>query len=201
MLDARLRPLIDPPLNAAGRRLAAAGVSADAVTIAGFLVGMTAAVAIALGRPDAALALFLAGRLADGLDGAVARATRKTDRGGFLDIVLDFILYGSIPLAFAILDPARNALPAAVLLMSFFANGTTFLAYAIMAERRKMESTAQGVKSLYYMSGLAEGFETVVALAAFCLWPAHFPLIAYAYATLCFLSAMGRILMAWRVLK
>ena len=116
-------------------------------------------------------------------------------------IVLDFILYGAMPLAFAILDPARNALPAAVLLMSFFANGTTFLAYAIMAERRQLETSAQGVKSLYYVSGLAEGFETVVALAAFCIWPQHFPVIAYTYATLCFLSASGRILIAWRVLK
>lgn len=201
MLDARIRPLIDPPLNAMGRWIARSGVSADAVTITGFLFGMLAALAIALGRVDAALWLFLTGRLADGLDGAVARATVKTDRGGYLDIVLDFILYGAIPLAFAILDPSRNALPAAVLLMSFFANGTTFLAYAIMAERRKLETSAQGVKSLYYVSGLAEGFETVIALAAFCIWPQHFPVIAYSYAVLCFLSAFGRILIAWRVLR
>lgn len=201
MLDARIRPLIDPPLNAAGRALARAGVTADMVTIGGFALGLGAAALIAVGRVDLGLALFLAGRLADGLDGAVARATAKTDRGGYLDIVLDFLLYGAIPLAFAILDPARNALPAAVLLMSFFANGTTFLAFAIMAAKRDLETTAQGTKSLYYVSGLAEGFETVVALAAFCIWPQHFPLIAYAYATLCFLSAGGRILFAWRVLK
>ncbi len=201
MLDARIRPLIDPPLNAMGRWIARWGVSADAVTITGFLFGMAAAVAIATGHVHAALWLFLAGRLADGLDGAVARATVKTDRGGYLDIVLDFILYGTIPLAFAILDPTRNALPAAVLLLSFFANGTTFLAYAIMAERKGLETSAQGAKSLYYVSGLAEGFETVIALAAFCIWPQHFPVIAYAYATLCFLSAFGRILIACRTLK
>lgn len=200
MLDARIRPLIDPPLDAAGRRLARLGITADAVTLAGFALGMAAAASIVAGLTGLALVLFLAGRIADGLDGAVARATRKTDRGGYLDIVLDFLLYGAIPLAFAILDPAHNALPAAILLMSFFANGTTFLAYAIMAERRKMETTAQGVKSLYYVSGLAEGFETVAVLAAFCLWPQHFPLIAYGYATLCFLSAFGRIVIAWRVL-
>lgn len=201
MFDARIRPLIDPPLNAVGRSLARSGVTADAVTIGGFMLGMAGAAAIVLDRVDLALWLFLTGRLADGLDGAVARATTKTDRGGYLDIVLDFILYGAMPLAFAILDPSSNALPAAVLLMSFFANGTTFLAYAIMAERRQMETSAQGVKSLYYVSGLAEGFETVVALAAFCIWPQHFPVIAYGYATLCFLSASGRILIAWRLLK
>ncbi len=200
MFDSHIRPLIDPPLNRAGRWLAGRGVTADAVTLAGFGIGMAAAGAIAFGRLDLGLWLFLAGRLADGLDGAVARATKKTDRGGFLDIVLDFILYGAIPLAFAIHDPSANALAAAVLLMSFFANGTTFLAFAIMAAKRDIETTAQGQKSLYYMSGLAEGFETVVVLAAFCVWPQHFALIAYAYAMLCFASSFGRILIAWRVL-
>lgn len=200
MFDARIRPLIDPPLNEAGRRLARSGITADAVTIFGFALGMAAAMAIALGRIDIGLGLFLIGRLADGLDGAVARATRNTDRGGFLDIVLDFLLYGAIPLAFAIHDPVRNALPAAVLLMSFFANGTAFLAFAIMAERRKIETDAQGQKSLFYMAGLVEGFETVVALAAMCLFPAWFAEIAYGYAALCFASAFGRILFAWRVL-
>lgn len=200
MFDARIRPWIDPPLNRAGRSLADAGITADAVTITGFLIGMAAALAIALGRIELGLGLFLIGRLADGLDGAVARATRKTDRGGFLDIVLDFLLYGAIPLAFAIHNPGQNALPAAVLLMSFFANGTAFLAFAIMAERRKIETEAQGQKSLFYMAGLAEGFETVVALAAMCLFPGWFAEIAYAFAALCFASAFGRILIAWRVL-
>lgn len=200
MFDARIRPLIDPPLNEAGRRLARSGITADAVTIFGFALGMTAATAIALGRIDIGLGLFLVGRLADGLDGAVARATRKTDRGGFLDIVLDFLLYGAIPLAFAIHDPVQNALPAAVLLMSFFANGTAFLAFAIMAVRRKIETDAQGQKSLFYMAGLVEGFETVVALAAMCLFSTWFAEIAYGYAALCFASAFGRILFACRVL-
>ena len=54
----------------------------------------------------AALLLFILNRLFDGLDGAVARATRRTDRGGFLDIVFDFAVYGAVPLAFALREPA-----------------------------------------------------------------------------------------------
>ena len=167
MFDARIRPLIDPPLNAAGRRIAGWGISANAVTFAGFVTGIAGVVLIAFGEPLAGLVVIVLSRLADGLDGAVARATEKTDLGGFLDIVLDFIFYGAVPLAFAIHDPANNAVPAAVLLLSFFANGTTFLAYAIMAEKREIETTAQGVKSLYYMSGLAEGAETILAIILF----------------------------------
>ena len=200
MFDARIRPLIDPPLNAMGRRLAAWGISANTVTVLGFVTGMVGVVLIALGAPLAGLAVIIVSRIADGLDGAVARATEKTDLGGFLDIVLDFIFYGAVPLAFAILDPGQNALPAAVLLLSYFANGTTFLAYAIMAEKRHLETEAQGAKSLYYMSGLAEGGETILAIILFCVFPAYFPVIAYGYAILCYASAAGRILLAWRTL-
>lgn len=200
MFDARIRPLIDPPLNAAGRGLAAIGVSANQVTIAGFAFGMSGVALIAFGAPLAALAVILLSRLADGLDGAVARATRKTDLGGFLDIVLDFIFYGAVPLAFAVLDPAANALAAATLLLSFFANGSTFLAYAIMAERQSKVTTAQGIKSLYYIAGLAEGTETIVFIALFCLFPGWFVPLAYSYAGLCFLSAAGRIAIAARTL-
>ena len=200
MFDARIRPLIDPPLNAAGRQLAAWGISANSVTILGFILGMGGVVLIALGALIAGLAIIIVSRIADGLDGAVARATEKTDLGGFLDIVLDFIFYGAVPLAFAILDPGQNALPAAVLLLSYFANGTTFLAYAIMAEKRALETEAQGVKSLYYMSGLAEGGETILAIVLFCLFPAYFPVVAYGYAVLCYASAAGRILLARRTL-
>ena len=201
MFDDRIRPLIDPPLNAIGRRIAGFGISANTVTVIGFVTGIAGALLIAVGEPAVGLIVIIVSRLADGLDGAVARATEKTDIGGFLDIVLDFIFYGAVPLAFAIHDPANNALPAAVLLLSFFANGTTFLAYAIMAEKRDIETTAQGVKSLYYMSGLAEGAETILAIILFCLFPAYFAAIAYAYAALCYASAAGRIMLAWKTLR
>jgi len=200
MFDARIRPLIDPLLNCAGRWLAHRDITANAVTVAGFLIGMAAVPAIIAGYDLLAFALVLASRLADGLDGAVARATQKTDLGGFLDIVLDFIFYGAVPLAFAIRAPEDNALACAVLLMSFFANGTTFLGFAIMAAKREVETSAQGIKSLYYMMGLAEGAETIAFLALICLMPSYFPALAYAYAALCFASAGGRIVFAAQAL-
>ncbi|MFM6999566.1 MAG: CDP-alcohol phosphatidyltransferase family protein [Limnohabitans sp.] len=79
------------------------------------------------------MALLLASRLLDGLDGSVARLTQPTDAGGFLDIALDFVFYAAIPLAFAVAQPATNALPAA-LLASFIGTGSSFLAFAALAE-------------------------------------------------------------------
>ena len=199
MFDARIRPLIDPPLNAVGRWLAARGITADWVTIAGFVLGMSAAVAIAFEDYLLGLVLIIVSRLADGLDGAVARATQKTDLGGYLDIVLDFIFYGAVPLAFAIADPQQNAIPAAVLLMGFFANGTAFLAFELMAERHKPEGADQDQKPAHTVTGIAEGSETIIVLIAFCIFPHYFPEIAYVYAALCFASAGHRILAAWKI--
>ena len=105
----------------------------------------------------AALALVPLSRLADGLDGAVARARRPTDFGGLLDIVCDFVFYGAVPLAFAWRDPAATACAAAFLLFTFYVNGASFLAYAALAAKRGLETTTRGVKSIYFTAGLVEG--------------------------------------------
>ena len=202
MLDGALRKPMDAATAPLGRGLARAGVSANAITLAGLAFGLGAALVIAAqGALIWALGLILANRLADGLDGAVARVRGKTDFGGYLDIICDFIFYGAIPLAFALRSP-ENALPAAVLLASFYVNGATFLAYAIFAEKRgltqKPSDRARGDKSLHFTAGLAEGFETIAVFAAFCLWPAGFAALSYTFAALCLASAAARMALATR---
>jgi phosphatidylglycerophosphate synthase len=202
MFDAALRPLIDPPLAAAGRRLAAAGIGADAVTIAGFALGVIAAVLIAVGEPLLAVPLVLLNRLMDGLDGAVARAGGGgTDRGGFLDIALDFAFYGLVPLAFAVLDPVANALAAAALIAAFYVNGAAFLAFAAVAARRGLTTAAQGEKTIYYLAGIAEGTETIAVFLAMCLVPDWFAALAWLFAALTWASAIARIIGSFRTLR
>ena len=145
----------------------------------------------------AGLVLILVSRLCDGLDGAVARQTGKTDLGGYLDIVLDFAFYGLVPLAFVVARP-ENGLAGAVLIFSFYANGASFLAFAIMAEKRGIETEARGPKSLHFTTGLAEATETIFVFCLFCLWPSAFPPIAFGFAALCLLTAMSRIALAMR---
>lgn len=201
MLDARIRPLIDPPLNIFGLHLARVGVSANAITLTGFALGMLAAVAIACGHTFAGFVLIALNRLFDGLDGAVARANKKTDLGGYLDITLDFFFYGAIPISFAILAPETNGLPAAALLASFYANGSAFLAFAIMAEKRRLSTSRQGIKSLYYLGGLAEGTETIALFLLMALFPAWFPVLAWTFAGICTVSAGARVLISYHILK
>lgn len=197
MFDAKLRPLIDPPLDRAGVLLAGWGISANAVTLAGLATGLAGAAAITQHAYLPALVLILFGRILDGLDGAVARATRPSDFGGYLDIVADFAFYVAVPLAFGVAMP--DAMPAAALLIaSFTLTGISFLAYAVMAAKHGRETEAHGKKSFFYNSGLAEGTETIVAFTLMCLLPSAFVTIAIIYAALCIATVGQRSWAAFR---
>ena len=199
MLDRAAQALIAPVLGWAAGALARRGVAADAITLAGFGLGLGGAGWIATGHPLIGLGMLLASRLADGLDGAVARRTQATDRGAFLDITLDFAFYASVPLAFALVDPAANALAAAVLLAAFIGTASSFLAFAVLAERRGLASLAYPNKGLYYLGGLTEATETLACFAAMCWWPAAFAPLALGFAALCGLTWLARLQAGWLV--
>jgi phosphatidylglycerophosphate synthase len=199
MLDRLALKLVKPAVEAAAQKMAARGVTADQATLAGFGFGMIAAILIAFGFTTLAILPILLNRALDGVDGALARMSRTTERGAFLDISLDFVFYAAIPLAFAGLAPEQNAMAAAVLLAAFVATGTSFLAFAVMAEKRGLKSTAYPSKSFYYLGGLTEGTETILCFLAMCWWPQHFVAIAIAYAALCALTAGTRLVAGWKM--
>lgn len=194
MLDSRLRRLIDPPLNAAAGVLSGK-ISANSITIGGFFIGLGCFFAISQENFQLALGLLLLNRLADGLDGAVARQTAATDLGAYLDIVSDFLLWALLPLGFVLADTA-NGFAAAVLLSSFAMSMTGFLAFAVQAEKRGQSSEAQGKKGMYYLAGLAEGAETVGFFVFSLLFPAYFAQAALVFAAFVYLSVIGRLIVS-----
>lgn len=193
VFDRAFNALAQRPLHSAARWLHERGVRADAVTVAGFAVGLLALPLIATGHPLWALAAMAANRVGDGLDGALARLGTPTDRGAFLDIAFDFLFYASIPLGFALADPVANALPAAVLLFAFMGTGSSFLAFAVLAARRGLASTAFPQKGFYYLGGLTESTETMATFALMCVLPGWFGPLAYGFAALCGLTTAMRI--------
>ena len=197
MIDAALQPLVARLLDDPARALAARGVTADQVTLAGFALGVLAVPALAAGWDGLALVLILSNRLADGLDGAVARLTGPTDRGAFLDIALDFLFYALVPLGFALSDPGANALAAAALVTAFVGTGSSFLAFAVMAERRGLRATAFPSKGLHFLGGLTEGTETIAFFAAICLFPDAFAPLAWGFAALCLITTATRWHAGW----
>jgi phosphatidylglycerophosphate synthase len=198
MLDRRATALLRPAVTAGARALVRAGLGANAITLAGFALGMVAAILIATGSYLTGAWVIIAARICDALDGAVARQTQATDAGGFLDIALDFLFYASIPLAFAVANPQAHALPAAVLLAAFIGTSSSFLAFAVLAAKRGLTNLDYPDKSIYFLGGLTEATETLGFFIAMCLWPRHFPALAYAFAALCTVTTGMRIWWGWR---
>lgn len=201
MFDRSFSQLIAPLIQRLARRARRLGLNANQLTLLGFLTGIFAAFLIAHEAYLAGAMAILASRLLDALDGAVARLTRATDAGGFLDIALDFVFYASIPLAFAVSDPARNALPAAVLLAAFIGTGSSFLAFAVMAAKRGLSNLATPNKSFYFLGGLTEASETLICFMAMCAWPGLFIELAYGFAALCALTTATRIWWGWKAFQ
>lgn len=198
MLDRAAGALIQPLVHRLARMVAATGIGANQITLIGFGLGMLAATLVATGHYLPAIAAILLSRLCDALDGALARMTQVSDFGGFLDIVLDFVFYASIPLAFALANPQHNALAAAALLAAFIGTMASFLAFAVIAAKRKLTNLAYPGKSFYFLGGLTEATETLAVFVAMCLWPQHFAALAYAFAALCCVTTATRIWWGWR---
>ena len=192
MFDARLRPLVDRILDPVGAFVARRGVTANQVSFAGFGLGIAAAIAVALGFEIAAVVLIIANRACDGLDGAVARSTGGTDLGAYLDITLDFLFYSAVPFAFAVADPA-NAMAAAFLIFSFVGTGSSFLAFAIIAQKRGISTEIRGKKGFFYLGGLTEGSETIIFLLVVAFRPDFFVPLAWVFGCLCWITTITRV--------
>ncbi|WP_136808136.1 CDP-alcohol phosphatidyltransferase family protein [Desulfosediminicola flagellatus] len=201
MLDRWTIQWLRPPLTSCAKFLSRKGAGPDQVTICGFILGLCAIPALAMNCYIIALIFIILNRVADGIDGALARITQSTDAGGFLDIVLDFIFYSGVIFGFALADIESNALAAAALIFSFVGTGSSFLAYAIMAEKRRLVSITYPHKGFYYLGGLAEGTETVTFFVIICLWPVSFPTLAWCFAAICCLTTLTRIWGGYRTLR
>ena len=197
MIDAKLIPVVQNALAPLARLLVARGVSADRITLVGFGTGVLAVPALAFELWWLALVFILLNRLADGLDGVVARMTAPTTRGAFLDVALDFVFYALVPLGFALAAPEENALAAAVLLAAFVGTGSSFLAFAVVAEKEGKAAPAYPTKGIYYLGGLTEGFETILIFVLMCLLPGWFPVLAYVFAAACAVTTVLRWRQGW----
>ena len=196
MFDRRLQNALAQPLRKVAEGLTRLKLTANQVTVVGFVIGAAACAALALGAPLLAFALFVMNRVADGLDGALARLQGPSDLGGYLDITLDFLIYSGVVFAHALANP-QDALLAAFLIFSFVGTGSSFLAYGIIDAKRGAQNKAIAQsKAFTYLGGLTEGFETIIAVGLIILLPAYFFWIALIFGGLCWLTTAMRIYQA-----
>lgn len=208
MFDARLRPLLAPGLKWTAARLDVPWITPNRLTSLNLVLGLASAVLAAGQLWVPALVTWLLCRLADGVDGPLARlrATRAgaaddAGQGGFWDISADFIVYGATVVGVAVgATAAYDAewLPFLLVLFAYYINGSAFLAFSSIAERsgRQLDDG----RSLSFLGGLAEGAETVVVHSLWLIFPAFSGQIALAWAVLVSVSAGQRIVAGFRAL-
>ncbi len=202
MLDKYITPVIKPILTPLVTALYQRNISADQLTFFGFIIGVLAVPLLYFQLWYWALAAIILNRIFDGLDGELARyAKQDSSAGGYLDITLDFLFYAAIPLGFILANPEQNAIAGAVLLASFIGTGSSFLAFAIAAEKFKINKPQFKYKSFYYLNGLTEGTETIALFVAFCLWPEHFSFLALIFSAACAITIFTRIHGGYHTLK
>ena len=200
MYDSKLRGLKDtlmaPLADALGQR-----VSPNALSVAAFALGMACAAAAYAGLVLPSLALWLLNRIVDGLDGLVARRSGRTsDRGAYLDIVLDFVVYAALPLSLALGDAGR-APSAAALLAAFYVNGATWMYLSSLLEKRGRGAAASGQATGVAMpAGIIEGAETIAFFSLILALPAYAAPLMYAFALLTILGAALRFVQGFRAL-
>nr|WP_254704362.1 CDP-alcohol phosphatidyltransferase family protein [Hafnia paralvei] len=176
-------------------------VTPDRISLVGFLIGALALPFLAMQWYFAALLMIVINRLFDGLDGALARRRDLSDAGGFLDIALDFLFYALVPFGFVLASPTLNAVAGAWLLFAFIGTGSSFLAFAAVADKYKLENLDYPHKSFYYLGGLTEGAETILVFVLFCLFPAYFPLLAWLFGALCWFTTLTRVWGGYHTLR
>ena len=203
MLDDLLRPVKErvlmPVAGVVGRR-----VHPMVVTLLAFAVGLGAAAAAALGAHAAGLTLWLANRALDGFDGTLARAQgRQSDIGGYLDIVLDFVVYAAIPLALVHGAPPSERMPLALaalaMVASFYVNAASWMYLAAILERRGAGAATHGELTTITMpSGLVGGTETIVLYALFFALPRRLVALFTIATALVLVTMLQRVVWAVR---
>jgi len=188
--------LFEPIAPALGR-----WVHPNAISLLALLAGLAAALLASQGRAAPALAAWLVNRLLDGLDGSVARAAgAQTDFGGYLDLLLDFVVYAAVPVGVVLGYPSEAAWRAGLfLLASFFVNAASWMYLAAILERRNLGAAATGERTTVTMPpGIVAGAETVVFYSLFLLVPAWAPALFWLMGSLVWLNVVLRLAWAWR---
>ncbi|MEO7372636.1 MAG: CDP-alcohol phosphatidyltransferase family protein [Terrimesophilobacter sp.] len=207
MFDSALRRQLDTPLTGMAKTLDRSWISPNRLTILGLGLGIASAICAGVQLWLLAAILWLASRLLDGLDGALARVRRKLGRqsesgaGGFLDITADFVVYGATVFGVGIgasVEFGSPWWPFVAVLLAYYVNGGAFLAFSSLAE--KAGRTIDDGRSLSFFGRIAEATETIVIHTVWLLVPSVAWIIAICWAVFVGASATQRIITGYRAL-
>lgn len=194
MLDTHGRKAVQPAILAIGTRMAKWDIHPNWITLAAFLLGISAAVAIIAGNALLGVLLLWSSGLLDALDGTVARLLKKTSAFGTL---LDLVLDRAVEMAFilAVVHVSPNATwSCLVLMMTILLSMTVFLSVGAIAANT-------GEKTFRYQTGIMERTEGFIGLSAMALLSDQAANIALLMAMLIFITAIQRMIEAKELLR
>ena len=197
MFDRQIQNFTQKPLQYIAK-LFLKFISPNQMTLIGFGFGILMCISIVIDQYLIGIVFLSLNRLCDGLDGAMARLTAPTPLGGYLDIVLDFLVYGGFVLSFGITDQ-NNTFLSMVLLFCYIGTGTTFLAKAAILPSLTHQNQNNDIpKSFYYAVGLVEGTETIVFMILCLLFPNMFNYLSSIFIVLCLITIVNRIIVCYK---
>ncbi len=201
MRDMALRVQKDRLLTPLVVRFAGA-IHPNWVSVVALGVGLASAGAVLAGAPGWGLALWAGNRVLDGLDGLVARVhDKQSDFGGYLDLLLDFVVYLAVPLAFMVATPTSLNLWAGVtLLSSYILNILSWSVLSAILEKQQRKSVGR-ITTVEMPTGLIEGAETILFYSLFFLLPAYVGWLMLLMGVLVLFTAGQRVLWAYRTLS
>ena len=199
MFDAAVRRLLPPVLTPVARLLARAGVSPNAVSLIGGLLGVGAGLLVARGFVWSGMIVWLVSRALDGVDGILARESQQASAfGGYLDITVDMAAYSAMLLGFAAIH-AEGGWVWSAILVGYLLVTTTTLALSSALEHLNAK-VPDNDRSIQFTPGFAEAGETTLAYLLFALFPAVVTPMAWLWAGVCYATVIQRTLLARRLL-
>lgn len=200
MFDRQIQNFTQKPLQSIAK-LFLKFISPNQMTLIGFGFGILMCISIVIDQYLIGILFLFLNRLADGLDGAMARLTAPTPLGGYLDIVLDFLVYGGFVLSFGLTEQNYTFL-SMVLLFCYIGTGTTFLAKAAILPSLTHQNQNNDIpKSFHYAVGLVEGSETIVFMILCLLFPNLFVYLSSIFIALCLITIVFRIIVCYKELN
>ena len=173
-------------------------ITPNHLTLIGMAIGILAAVCVALKWHMAALTIWWLGRLLDGTDGILARATGQSSfLGAYLDISCDMVAYGAMILGFAVAYPSLGGYWMVILFLYILCI-TTALTLGNLEE--KLAIGADQGRGARLAAGLAEAGETGIAYTLFLLFPGHLRVLATIWIVILIITVVSRSLLAKEVL-
>jgi len=200
MFDRKIQKYTQRPLQYIAK-LFLKFISPNDMTLIGFSFGVLMCFSIIIDQYLIAIIFLFFNRLSDGLDGAMARLQTPTPLGGYLDIVLDFLIYGGFVLSFGITEQ-NNTYLSMTLMFCYIGTGSTFLAKAAILPTLTNQNLNEEIpKSFHYAVGLVEGTETIIFMFLCLLFPSLYIYLASIFVILCLITIVFRIIVFYRELN